>query len=216
MDAKFNYFLYDIAYTECAKKSAALFLTQRINRLILRKDGFPQEQVRDLVKKARTKRSQVPFWTALIKFLDQHEPVEAIDDIDHDDTVAATMSSLQRQWDKEFKGNAIMALEQKIEKAEKVFSKAKYYGRIMSIIQSSGMGKSRLVDELGKETLSISFTLRENAETGFPPGDPEVTSYLKEGFDEDEVTRHVRIISLLVAAFDYGMQIHLSKKDLMH
>jgi hypothetical protein len=32
----------------------------------------------------------------------------------------------------------------------------------MPIVQSSGTGKSKLIDELGKTYLAISFTLREN------------------------------------------------------
>lgn len=35
------------------------------------------------------------------------------------------------------------------------------YARLLPIVQSSGMGKSRMVDELSKEYLVIPFNLRD-------------------------------------------------------
>ena len=40
------------------------------------------------------------------------------------------------------------------------------------------MGKSRLMDEISKSHLTILFTFRQNGESGFPPGDPEVTRFV--------------------------------------
>ena len=81
----------------------------------------------------------------------------------------------------------------------------------MPIIQSSGTGKFRLVDELRKEALAISFTLRDNGETGYPPGDTEVTKYLKAGAHDEELVKHARVIALFGASFTYGMSSYLSR-----
>ena len=51
------------------------------------------------------------------------------------------------------------------------------YSKTLSIIQSSGTGKSRLADEMGKECFSFPFVFRMEGQTGYPPGDAEVTSY---------------------------------------
>lgn len=42
----------------------------------------------------------------------------------------------------------------------------KVYAHFCSIVQSSGMGKSRTVDELGKEHFSIPLNLRDEKSTG--------------------------------------------------
>jgi len=42
------------------------------------------------------------------------------------------------------------------------------YGRFLSIVQSSGAGKSRMVDELSKEYLVIPINLRPANEQGEP------------------------------------------------
>jgi hypothetical protein len=81
----------------------------------------------------------------------------------------------------------------------------------MSIVQSSGTGKSRLVDELGGDAFSISFTLRENGASGYPPGDPEVVKFLKvdkrNGASDknfNAACKHARLISFLGAAVSEG------------
>ena len=57
------------------------------------------------------------------------------------------------------------------------------YAKTMPIIQSSGTGKSRLLDEISKEFLTISFILRRPMEDGYPPGDPEITTFLTDMLD---------------------------------
>ncbi|KDR72947.1 hypothetical protein GALMADRAFT_228637 [Galerina marginata CBS 339.88] len=52
------------------------------------------------------------------------------------------------------------------------------YGRYCAIIQSSGMGKSRTVDELGQSHLSIPINLRDATSTGYPAADHEVRNFL--------------------------------------
>ncbi|KAL0960699.1 hypothetical protein HGRIS_005724 [Hohenbuehelia grisea] len=57
------------------------------------------------------------------------------------------------------------------------------------LFQSSGTGKSRLVDELSKTVFVIPMCLR-NDSTGFPPADSEVRSYLSNQHDSDATHSH--------------------------
>ncbi|KAI0267789.1 hypothetical protein BC834DRAFT_58548 [Gloeopeniophorella convolvens] len=60
----------------------------------------------------------------------------------------------------------------------------KRYGPFCPIIQSSGMGKSRLLDEFAKNHFSIPINLRGPNSKGFPPPDANVRDYLT-CIDED-------------------------------
>ena len=79
----------------------------------------------------------------------------------------------------------------------------------MPIVQSSGMGKSRLVSELSKSVLSLVFTLRDNGKSGYPPGDIEVTQYLKSGFGETDTLKQVRIVGFLAAVAENSKLFYL-------
>ncbi|KAF8246830.1 hypothetical protein K440DRAFT_661732 [Wilcoxina mikolae CBS 423.85] len=76
-----------------------------------------------------------------------------------------------------------------------------YYCKLIPIIQSSGMGKSRLVDETSKDLFTISFTLRSGEESGYPPGDPEVTEYMDSSLEMGDAHMHARAAALIAAAF---------------
>jgi hypothetical protein len=106
-----------------------------------------------------------------------------------------------------FIGNAIDVFHEYVRSAEKNFMGAKHYAKYMPIVQSSGAGKSRLVDEYGKRAVGIIFTLRRGQQGGYPPGDIEVTKFLhvKEG-DRQQLPVHAMTISLLAAAIKQGRQ----------
>jgi hypothetical protein len=72
-----------------------------------------------------------------------------------------------------------------------------YYSKSFDIIQSSGMGKSRLVREMGGTILTISFALRRRGETGFPPCDLEVYDFLLGGSGKDYDNAHIRAVAFL-------------------
>ncbi|KAI0275398.1 hypothetical protein BC834DRAFT_852618 [Gloeopeniophorella convolvens] len=70
------------------------------------------------------------------------------------------------------------------------------------IVQSSGTGKSRLVDEFAKTHFSIPITLREPDSMGFPPGDVNVREYLthteERGTTEGSYARMYAFLSALL------------------
>ncbi|KAF8637024.1 hypothetical protein AX17_003093 [Amanita inopinata Kibby_2008] len=75
--------------------------------------------------------------------------------------------------------------------------------RYQSIIQSSGMGKSRMIDELSKEHLVIPINLRMSG-TGFLPGDRGVLEFLNyQPFSPVKayIRSHAFLIGLFHATF---------------
>jgi hypothetical protein len=69
-----------------------------------------------------------------------------------------------------------------------------YYAQVINVLQSSGMGKSKLLAEVAKQVFSITFTLRKPEGRGFPKGDPEIYDFCtKSGLS------HPIAISLLAA-----------------
>jgi hypothetical protein len=70
--------------------------------------------------------------------------------------------AIQRAWVADFINDSpITGLEQHIARQLQVASEApQIYGRYCSITQSSGMGKSRLVDEFSKKHFLIPINLR--------------------------------------------------------
>ena len=125
------------------------------------------------------------------------------------------METLRKHWADEFAGNALDALVSRLKLAEanfleneqsaknKLFSSVQYVKSI-NMVQSSGMGKSRLVSELAKKMMTISFVLRYPGQTGFPPGDKEVFEFLLKGDGFDKQRTHERTMCFLGATFFVG------------
>jgi hypothetical protein len=68
-------------------------------------------------------------------------------------------------WERPYDGHAAEALWTHIRNHYDPDSD-KIYAHFCSVVQSSGMGKSRTVDELGKEHFSILINLRDARSTG--------------------------------------------------
>lgn len=68
-----------------------------------------------------------------------------------------------RAWDGPYMGTAHDCLYNAMHKHQK---NETAYGRILSIVQSSGTGKSRMVDELSKKHLVVPINLRPIDENG--------------------------------------------------
>ncbi|KAL5521492.1 hypothetical protein ACEPAF_2240 [Sanghuangporus sanghuang] len=62
------------------------------------------------------------------------------------------------------------------------------YANMCAIIQSSGTGKSRMVDQLGTEHFVIPICLRDPKTTGFPPPDDKVRKYFLNSIELDDAT----------------------------
>jgi hypothetical protein len=74
----------------------------------------------------------------------------------------------------------------------------------MPIIQSSGAGKSQLMDEYAKTAVGINFTLRSGEQSGYPPGDVEITKCLQSAAGTRS-TEHATVIALISTAVKLGV-----------
>jgi hypothetical protein len=74
----------------------------------------------------------------------------------------------EKSWEQPFEGDAAQGLWSHL---ETFFTPTNHrvYGHYAAVVQSSGMGKSRTVDELGKDHFTISLVLREADSTGAWP-----------------------------------------------
>jgi hypothetical protein len=95
---------------------------------------------------------------------------------------------LSGDWKRPFCGASLNVLKQRLQNEERLFQEEEFYSKSITIIQSSGTGKSRLLDELGKEFLTISFTLRRPSnDISWPPGDSEITNFLTKPPDYEHL-----------------------------
>ena len=113
---------------------------------------------------------------------------------------------LHNDWRGAFLGDSLAVLKDLLLRREKEFQRDSTYGKTIPIIQSSGTGKSRLLDEISKQFLTISFVLRRPSQDGYPPGDTEITTFLTDLIyflsQSDWGTElHARAVTLLMTAF---------------
>ena len=71
--------------------------------------------------------------------------------------------AIENAWITEYRGEAPAALWTRIKKA---MQQADLYAKYLAIVQSSGTGKSRMIEELSKKHLVIPVKVREDYGTG--------------------------------------------------
>jgi hypothetical protein len=77
------------------------------------------------------------------------------------------MTATVRAWSGDFKGHAAEALFNVI--SDLLNPKAVAYSKAACIVNSSGTGKSRMVDELSKSIITIPICLRQKGSHGTSP-----------------------------------------------
>jgi len=117
-----------------------------------------------------------------------------------------TLRSLRQQWQAEYQGTSLSAFKQILSQNQNLWDSAqdKFYAKSVTIIQSSGVGKSRLISEYAKECFTIIYTLRNEGEMGYPPGDTEVTNFLCIGGKKTIRNAHTKSLALLYGTFEHG------------
>ncbi|KAI5118356.1 hypothetical protein M0805_006757 [Coniferiporia weirii] len=98
----------------------------------------------------------------------------------------AGLTSAIFAWEVDFVGEAHTQLLSEMRTAAKVKSP---YRTITQIVQSSGVGKSRTVDELAKCIFTIPICLRHPDETGYPHGDARLWTFFKNKVSADGAQR---------------------------
>ncbi|KAF8538630.1 hypothetical protein BDD12DRAFT_139219 [Trichophaea hybrida] len=118
--------------------------------------------------------------------------------------VGETVTKLYTCWNDDYQGEALAGLMKTICGYEERWNtRERFYSKCINIFQSSGMGKSRLCNELGKHWLQCSFVLRKAGENGYPSGDPEIYKFL---MDETIISNTAKILSLYAAVGEMGQK----------
>ncbi|KAG6808839.1 hypothetical protein H0H92_002626 [Tricholoma furcatifolium] len=108
-----------------------------------------------------------------------------------------------QSWDRPYIGDAPGALIEHISAyyippTPHEASRPPRHANVVTIVQSSGMGKSRLLDELSKTHFVIPLNLRRRGSQGFPPPDVAVFKFIDAWFSRDPTS----LSSFLAALFD--------------
>ena len=117
-----------------------------------------------------------------------------------------SLDDVTEHWADEFKGDALQVWVERLVLAEEYFQRniPGHYANTIDIVQSSGMGKSRLASEMGKKVMTISLMLREPEVTGFPPRDSGVLEFLLAGDTQSMKNTRMRANFLLGGTFFEG------------
>ncbi|KAH8116519.1 hypothetical protein DFH11DRAFT_1876339 [Phellopilus nigrolimitatus] len=108
-------------------------------------------------------------------------------------------------WNREFVGTVDEALWVHIKECLYERSLNKKYANLCPIIQSSGTGKSRAVDQLGRMHFILPICLRDPETTGFPPADDSIRKFLTGGDSKLQTEKHVE--AFLFALFRETLQL---------
>ncbi|KAH8116501.1 hypothetical protein DFH11DRAFT_1215459 [Phellopilus nigrolimitatus] len=108
-------------------------------------------------------------------------------------------------WNREFVGTVDEALWVHIKECLYERSLNKKYANLCPIIQSSGTGKSRAVDQLGRMHFILPICLRDPKTTGFPPADDSIRNFLTGGDSKLQTEKHVE--AFLSALFGETLQL---------
>ena len=76
-----------------------------------------------------------------------------------------TITATEHAWSGEYKGNLTDVLRETI--ADYLSKDRTPYARLTTVVNSSGTGKSRMVDQLGTEIITVPMCLRQGRRKGF-------------------------------------------------
>ncbi|KAM6501265.1 hypothetical protein JOM56_004279 [Amanita muscaria] len=123
--------------------------------------------------------------------------------------ISSSHSATEKAWNQKYVGSEADCLYDTI-KGHCTRGDPVVYARYASIIQSSGMGKSRMIDELSKKHLVLPVNLRPSSDKGFPAADVEVRDFLTvDETEKDKIYRrsHAFLIALFTITIGYLQNI---------
>ena len=121
--------------------------------------------------------------------------------------IAIPVAYLRQAWEQEYTGPALQIFQKQVQHLHNTFDDSLHYAKVLAIVQSSGVGKSRLVDEFSKRHLGVVYTLRGGDESGYPPGDIEISTFLLQARQRN--LHHAGVIALFSATFNERKHLHL-------
>jgi hypothetical protein len=156
------------------------------------------------------------IWAAAYDVTSTTPPVDVV--LEEDPRVVnGSLHSMQTAWRQPFSGdihNSFLEIVDDMNDNFKDNETVKHYAKLLPVIQSSGVGKSRLLDEVCRHRLGITFTLRLPHETGYPPGDIEITEFLGSSERKNQ-SEHSTMVAFLSSAVAEGMFATLGFRNLM-
>ncbi|KAH9919507.1 uncharacterized protein B0H18DRAFT_937176 [Fomitopsis serialis] len=117
------------------------------------------------------------------------------------------IKATEASWNSEFQGDAHKALWTYLNTSynpTKSKVSTEVFTPYSAIIQSTGVGKSRLIDKVSESHFVIPLNLSANG-TGYPPGDEVVLFFLSSGKTQKDTFR--RCCAFLRALFDHAIAI---------
>ncbi|KAG6820697.1 hypothetical protein H0H93_013216 [Arthromyces matolae] len=116
-------------------------------------------------------------------------------------------SAAQKSWEAPFLGDGPKALLEHIAKWHCAHNKRQdtIYGNYFSIVQSSGMGKSRLIDEFSRTNVVIPMNLGDSKAYGYPPPDKELAKALVALKPESFQLRIAALRTFLTVLFECAL-----------
>ncbi|KIL67871.1 hypothetical protein M378DRAFT_9131 [Amanita muscaria Koide BX008] len=118
-------------------------------------------------------------------------------------TTQAFKEATEQSWNRPFEGYAVSALWEHI--LHYYNDKQTWYANYVAMVQSSGTGKSRTIDELSKTRFTIPLCLRVKGNTGYPYADDEVRDFLTLPNNENDA--HLHALTFLLALFEHTKTI---------
>jgi len=91
------------------------------------------------------------------------------------------LHDLHSDWNGKFFNDPLIGLRQQM---RDYTSDGRYYAKTLVFVQSSGMGKSRLVDTLGTTCPMINFIIRDDS-VGYPPTDDQIQTFMRQPIPND-------------------------------
>ncbi|KAL4252956.1 hypothetical protein ABKN59_003494 [Abortiporus biennis] len=122
-------------------------------------------------------------WAAFWQHPYEHHPrTKSKSPVEHEVSTHLILVVAQA-WEAEYQGEHHILLERAIKKIKSSDNNNNPYTNSIAIVQSSGAGKSRMMDELASIAFTLPFNLRPDKDTqlnAYPHPDPFVRNYLVE------------------------------------
>ncbi|KAJ2927619.1 hypothetical protein H1R20_g9470, partial [Candolleomyces eurysporus] len=129
-----------------------------------------------------------------------------------DDLTKSSMIAAEYSWKVDYIGKVAEALWTYLAGLDA--SVTNPYARYASIVQSSGTGKSRAVDEMSKTHFVIPINLRAPPTTGYPPSDGDLERFLCQTEGQLQQDRYMLFRAFLQALFQTTVRALNNELDL--
>ena len=184
------------------------YLARVCSGLIERPNGSSTDEFLTTLKPhfdslVESKSSNIGIWTAVASLLIDFNsltapqtptsttPTSAIPPEEYDNTAdQSVLNILHDKWTGDYLPESLSALRDEIRRnGQRIADGLKIYAKTLLLVQSTGMGKSRLADKFGETCPMINFTLGREDFKCYPPVDEEVRSFLCEDMPEEVKTK---------------------------